>query len=162
MSPDESDLDLKSSVVGTVNLTTGWPSFRRSCSSRRSLSRMPSCPSSSGDDVRRYGSSPPFCLGLGPGHALKDRLTFLMVRSARVVSLTLTKPSPPSCSSPPSISEGKRFCCTLGSHVRRVLWCEKGTLLPYCLVRPWKRPDCARLNGCETVSRTELVGRIGL
>jgi hypothetical protein len=35
----------------------------------------------------------------------------------------------------------------LGSHERRVLFFENGTLLPYCFVFPWNRPSCDRLNG---------------
>lgn len=80
-------------------------------------------------------------------------LTFLIVLKARVVSLTLT--------SSPRVSENKRLRWTLGSHVRLVLCFEKGTLFPYCLVFPWKRPNWERLKGCETTAEnTGIVGNM--
>lgn len=60
----------------------------------------------------------------------------------------------------PSISEYMRFCWTLGSHERRVLCFEKGTLFPYCFIFPWKRPFWERLKGWETTSHNVLLGNI--
>lgn len=47
----------------------------------------------------------------------------------------------------PRASEKRRLVWMLGSHDRRVFFIEKGTLFPYCLVFPWKRPSCDRLKG---------------
>ena len=76
-----------------------------------------------------------------------------MVLSARVVSFTRT------CS--PSTSEKRRLDCTLGSQVRRVFFLEKGTLLPYCLILPWKRPSWARLKGCREMASDTWIDHEG-
>jgi len=47
----------------------------------------------------------------------------------------------------PRASEKRRLVWMLGSHDRRVFFFENGTLFPYCLVFPWKRPSCDRLKG---------------
>lgn len=74
--------------------------------------------------------------------------TFFIVLSTLVVSFVLT--------SPPSASEYNPLRCTLGNHVRRVFFFEKGTLLPYCTTFPPKRPSCDRLNGVETGDEKDL------
>ena len=80
------------------------------------------------------------------------QLTFFIVFKALVVTLTRIFS--------PRISENSRLRCTFGSHVRRVLCFEKGTLFPYCFVLPWKRPSCERLNGCETTENTGKLENI--
>lgn len=73
--------------------------------------------------------------------------TFSIVRMALVVTFSLRL-----C---PSASEKIRFRWIFGSHVRRVLCFENGTLLPYCFIFPWKRPYCERLNGWEMTSENQ-------
>lgn len=80
------------------------------------------------------------------------QLTFFIVFKALVVTLTRIFS--------PRVSENSRLRCTFGSHVRRVLCFEKGTLFPYCFVLPWKRPSCERLNGCETTENTGKLENI--
>ena len=46
-----------------------------------------------------------------------------------------------------------------GSHDRRVLCFENGTLFPNCFILPWNSPNCARLKGPETASIS--LGRVG-
>jgi len=68
-----------------------------------------------------------------------DPHTLRIVLRARVVSFTRTFS--------PRASEKRRLVWMLGSHDRRVFFFENGTLFPYCLVFPWKRPSCDRLKG---------------
>lgn len=70
--------------------------------------------------------------------------TLLMVFSARVETFT--------CTNRCSASEKNRLLWILGSHDRRVLCMECGTLLPYCFILPWNRPSWDRLNGVLTIS----------
>jgi hypothetical protein len=55
----------------------------------------------------------------------------------------------------PRASEKRRLFWMLGSHDRRVFFFENGTLFPYCLVFPWKRPSCDRLKGWLSAAAKE-------
>lgn len=74
-----------------------------------------------------------------------------IVLSTRAVTVVLI--------SLPMISEYSDLLCELGSHVRRVLCFEKGTLLPYNFVLPWNSPSAARLKGWE-YGRDTSVGSV--
>ena len=48
-----------------------------------------------------------------------------------------------------------------GNQVLRVFFFEKGTLLPYSFVFPWKRPSWDRLKGRDTASKSlGILGNI--
>jgi hypothetical protein len=44
--------------------------------------------------------------------------------------------------------------------VRRVLCFECGTLFPYCLVLPWKRPSWERRKGVEILESEARIGGV--
>jgi hypothetical protein len=44
--------------------------------------------------------------------------------------------------------------------VRRVLCFECGTLFPYCLVLPWKRPSWERRKGVEILDSEASIGGV--
>ncbi len=60
----------------------------------------------------------------------------------------------------PRVSEKRRLLWTFGSHVRRVLCFELGTLFPYCFILPWNRPSCERLKGVLTTSQRGIEGNM--
>jgi hypothetical protein len=55
-----------------------------------------------------------------------------------------------------------RLLWTLGSHERRVFFFENGTLLPDCLVFPWKSPSWDLLNGRLMASKRLNEGNMAV
>lgn len=172
------DVDGEGAPVVGVGLVEAAAALRSRASRTRTRMRMPSQPRRSGRVLRTYSSMPPYYPQMKPNathqlrthnahwpstrpvHSARPRQqrTLLIVLSARAVSFTRTFS--------PRAAEKRRLGWTLGSQVRRVFFLEKGTLLPYCFVLPWKRPSCARLKGpvraCASDGRDgNIVGERG-